>query len=332
MIRIAIPYMSRRWSETKPTNRKQLVSILQENAHHVELEWIEAEQGKLMTLGERYTWQGGSGVRRVRRWWLVCISLRLEDTEDWNDISGQWNDAWPLNTWLDSPIFQWLRDTLLPMFVNAPAEYHETDEDEALNGTLLHEPERYPCVVPLAPPPQKAVLFCPPPGQVHYLKWWLTKLIVDNWYILYMYAEMGHNEGTEVQLKFHDWKNPSEFVTTPTICGTGLNLTAGNHMALSQQFWVLNEQRQAFARVFWLGLNIVPQTWLLNTRLSGYDNIASDLNQHFGVSQVRVLHGLMSRLNITMSMLYYHLECGKDHTNQIMEPGDVVPSGDEDEC
>lgn len=55
MIRIAIPYMSRRWSETKPTNRKQLVSILQENAHHVELEWIEAEQGKLMTLGERYT-------------------------------------------------------------------------------------------------------------------------------------------------------------------------------------------------------------------------------------------------------------------------------------
>jgi len=25
--------------------------------------------------------------------------------EDQNDVSGQWYDEWPLDTWVDSPIF-----------------------------------------------------------------------------------------------------------------------------------------------------------------------------------------------------------------------------------
>jgi hypothetical protein len=64
----------------------------------------------------------------------------------------------------------------------------------------------------------------------------------------------------------------------------------------------LIEQHQAFAPVVWLGQNRVPHTWLLNTEPSGVDNRASDLDPLSGVGQMRVLHDLMSNLNITMSM------------------------------
>ena len=106
--------------------------------------------------------------------------------------------------------------------------------------------------------------------------------------------EMGNDEHTEMQLKFQDSANPSEFVTTPKVGGTGLNLTAANHAVITQNFWVLNEQYQAFARVVQQGQNRVPHTWLLNTGPSGYDNRASDLHQLSGVAIMRVLHGLMS--------------------------------------
>jgi SNF2 family DNA or RNA helicase len=70
-----------------------------------------------------------------------------------------------------------------------------------------------------------------------------------------MYAEMGNDERTEMQLKFQDSRNPSVFVTTPKVDGTIPNLTAANHAVISQKFWVLNKQRPAFARVVWLGQN-----------------------------------------------------------------------------
>jgi len=93
------------------------------------------------------------------------------------------------------------------------------------------------------------VLFCPLPGQVRHLKWWLTKFFGDYLDIFYMYAEMGNDERTEMQLKFEDLPNPSVFVTTPKVSGMGLNLTAANHAVISQKFWVLNMQCQALARV-----------------------------------------------------------------------------------
>jgi hypothetical protein len=133
------------------------------------------------------------------------------------------------------------------MLVKEPPEYPEPDEDEASNEALLNEPESNKCSLPSAPPPQKAVLFCPLPGQVRHLKWWLTKFFPDHLDIFYMYAEMGNDECTEMQLKFQDSPNPSVFVTTPKVGGTGLNLTAANHAVITQKFWVLNEQRQAFA-------------------------------------------------------------------------------------
>jgi hypothetical protein len=149
--------------------------------------------------------------------------------------------------------------------------------------------------------------------------------------MFYMYAEMGNDERTEMQLNFQHSPNPSVFVTTTKVGGTGLNLTAANHAVITQKFWVLNEHCQAFVRVVGLGQNRVPHTWLLNTGPGGYDNRASDLHQLSGVAQMRVLHGLMSRPNITSLMTYRILECWEDHTKQLTEYGDVMPSDDGDD-
>jgi hypothetical protein len=218
------------------------------------------------------------------------------------------------------------------MLVNESAEYPEPNKDEASNEALLHKPESLKSTLPRTPPPpQKAVLFCPLPGQVRHLKWWLTKFFADNMAIFYMFAEKGNDERTEMQLKFQDSPNPSVFVTTPKVGGTGLNLTAANHAVITQKFWVLNEQHQAFARVVRLGQNRVPHTWLLNTEPNGYDNRASHLHQLSGVAQMRVLHGLMNRPNITTMIIYRILECRQDHPKQLTEHGDFVPSDREDE-
>jgi len=312
-------------------NRKPLDWTPKENVHLVDLEWTEDEQAKLKTLVERYNSLGASGAWRVHRWRLTCLSLVLGDTEDRNDVSGKWYNEWPLDTWVDSPIFRWLRDTFLAMHVNKPAEYPEPDEDEASNEALLHEPESTISYLPHAPPPQEGVLFCPLPGQVHPLKWWLAKCCADHLDIFYVYAEIGNDERTEMQLKFQDSPNPSVFVTIPKVGGTGLNLTGANHAVITQKFWVLNEQRQAFAWVVRLGQNRVPCTWSSNTGPSGYDNRASDLHQLSGVGQMRVLHGLMSRPNITTLMIYLVLDCQGHHTKWLTEQGDIVPSDGEDE-
>jgi hypothetical protein len=145
-----------------------------------------------------------------------------------------------------------------------------------------------------------------------------------------MYAEMDNGERTEMKLKFQDSPHPSVFVTTPKVGGPGLNLTAANHAVITQKFWVLNEQCQAFARVVQLGQNTVPHTWLLNTGPGGYDNRASDLHPLSGVAQRSSLHGLMSQQNITTSTIYRILQCREDHTRQHEEYRDVVPSEDGD--
>ena len=138
MIQNAKPWTIRRWSESKLVNGKPLVRIPKENAHLVVLEWTEAEQAELKTVVKRYTSLGASGAWRVHRWLLACFSLVLGDTEDRNAVTGQSYNEWPLNTWVDSPIFQWLRDTFLPMLVNESAEYPDSDEDEASNEALMH--------------------------------------------------------------------------------------------------------------------------------------------------------------------------------------------------
>jgi hypothetical protein len=128
--------------------------------------------------------------------------LVLGDNEEWNDVSGQWFNEWPLDSWVDSPIVQRLTVTFLSMLENPAAEYPEPDEDEASKQVLLHKPDIDSSALPCAPPPQNAVQFCSLPGQLCHLKWWLTKYCAHDLDIFYLYAEMGNNESTEMQLKF----------------------------------------------------------------------------------------------------------------------------------
>jgi len=58
----------------------------------------------------------------------------------------------------------------------------------------------------------------------------------------------------------------------------------------------------------------------------GYDNRASDLHQHSGVAQITVLHGLMCRPNIKISMIYRIPEAREDHTKWLIENGDTLQS------
>ena len=44
-----------------------------------------------------------------------------------------------------------------------------------------------------------------------------------------MYVEMGDDERTKMQLTSEHLPNPTVFVTTPKVGGTGLNLAAANH-------------------------------------------------------------------------------------------------------
>jgi hypothetical protein len=141
-----------------------------------------------------------------------------------------------------------------------------------------------------------------------------------------MYAEMGNEKRTEMQLKLQDSRNPSVFITTLKAGGTGLNLTAANHAVITHKFWVLNKQRQAFARVIWLGQNPVPHAWLRYMGSGVYDHRASDLHRHSGVVQIRVLHDLMRRPNITTSMIYQILEAREDHSKRLTANGDTLQS------
>ena len=250
----------------------------------------------------------------------------LGDTEDCNDVSGQWYDERPLDTQVDSPICRWLRETYLPIHVKEHAEYTETYQDNESREALLPEQDRYGNALPGASSPQNTVVFSLLPGQVCHFKRWLTKFFADNVDIFHMYAEMGNIECTEMQLKFKDSRNPSGFVSTPKVGRTSLNLTAVNHAVITQKFWVFNGQRQPFAGVVRLGQNWVPHTWLLIMGPGGYDNRASNLNQLSGVAQMRFLHGIMSQPKITMTMIYQILEFSEDHTMQLTENGGTLQS------
>jgi len=88
-----------------------------ENAHPIDFEWTEDEQAKLMVLVERYTSCGASGEWRVHCRWLTCYLLVLGDMPNRNDVSGRWYAEWLLDDWVNSPVFECLRETFLPMLV-----------------------------------------------------------------------------------------------------------------------------------------------------------------------------------------------------------------------
>ena len=141
-----------------------------------------------------------------------------------------------------------------------------------------------------------------------------------------MYIEMDNDELTEMQRKFQDSQSLYVFLTTPKVGDTGVNHTAANHTAITQKFWVLNEQWLAFAQVVLIGQNQVPHTWLLNTGPVGYDIHRSDFRQYSGIVQMRVLPSLLTRLHITRMMIYKTLQFHEDHKKQLTGNGDSLQS------
>jgi hypothetical protein len=103
----------------------------------------------------------------VHRWRLACFSLVLGDTEDKN-VRGECIQSWSeIDDLSEPPLLRWLREDFIPILVRQPAEYPPAK----LEKDLLEAEE----FVSSDPPPQKAVLFCPLPGQVRHLQWWIQQ-------------------------------------------------------------------------------------------------------------------------------------------------------------
>jgi len=58
----------------------------------------------------------------------------------------------------------------------------------------------------------------------------------------------------------------------------------------------------------------------------GYDDCASNLHQHSGVANMKVLQSLMSRPNITTTMIYRILEFHEIHTKWLTLNGATLLS------
>ena len=105
----------------------------------------------------------------------------------------------------------------------------------------------------------KAVLFCPLPGQTYLVDWWFWEYSLEVRSFL-LSAINNTQERTDIINKFSNVHKPAVLIMTPAIGGTGLNLTAVDHVVIMQKFWNLNEQCQAVARVHRLGQKRKPTT------------------------------------------------------------------------
>jgi hypothetical protein len=110
-------------------------------------------------------------------------------------------------------------------------------------------------------------------------------------------------------------------LTTWSVGGIDLTHTVANYGVLTQKFWILNAQWQAFPQVVLWGQHSILQTWLLYTGPGGYCYSASNLHRYSRVAQLSVLHCMISQLNITTSMIYYILESREDHPMWLLGTG-----------
>jgi hypothetical protein len=77
----------------------------------------------------------------------------------------------------------------------------------------------------------------------------------------YKYAVMDNDECTDEQLKFQNSHNPSIFITTPIVGSADIYIAAAYYAVITEKFWRLNQQQQAFAQIVRLRLSRVPHPW-----------------------------------------------------------------------
>jgi hypothetical protein len=302
------PWMIRRWSESRTASGAPLVPVPHAIHHPVSLEWTLPEQqemGKVIARLKQQRLEGEFGVAwRIHRWQLACFSMSLEASGD-REESGEWKVNWDDIQMEEGPIFRWLRSEFLPALIHNEAH----DLLPGLNDDLV------PIVVPTPSNlPQKAVFFCTLPGQVRHLSWWIHSHFNEQICVFIMVSEDTPARRTQIIDEFESSSACAVFITTTKLGGTGLNLVAANHAVVLQKPWVLNEQRQAFGRIVRLGQKRVPHTWLLNTGPSGIDDRITQLHITNGSGQLRVLHGLMNRPQISVDDIYNIIKTRMEET------------------
>ena len=89
---------------------------------------------------------------------------------------------------------------------------------------------------------------------------------------------------------------------------------------------MLNEQRQAFGRIVRLGQTRQLHCWLLNVGPGRYDDRVTQLHHRSGQAQMRILHGVMNRPDISTEDVYNMLQIRKEETRRA-ESGSVFGAG-----
>ena len=197
---------------------------------------------------------------RVPRWQLAYFSFYLQEEGDHHDDGKRkWREEWEPANFVKGPISHWLRgfrDDLIAKSATIPLLNDRAKQFESPVPSALR---------------QKAVMFCPLPGQVRYIQWWL-------WYnfsqvhLVWWLSDDSPDDRTELLNKFKNTAQCAVFLTTTKVSGTGLNLVAENHVVIFPKSWVLNEQRQVFGCIVRLGQTRQPHRRLLNVGPGGYDD------------------------------------------------------------
>ena len=97
---------------------------------------------------------------RVHRWQLACFSFPLQEKVDHNnDDERKWREEWGESANFDEgPIFRWLWGFMNDLIIKSASILLLNDRAEQFE-TPVPSPLR-----------QKAVMFCPLPGQVRHVQ------------------------------------------------------------------------------------------------------------------------------------------------------------------
>ena len=154
---------------------------------------------------------------RVHRWQLAYFSFPLQEEGDRHDDGKcKWQEEWEPANFDEGPIFRWLQgfmDNLTTKSATIPL----------LNDRV----EQFEAPVP-SPLRQKAVMFCPLPGQERHVQWWLWHNF-SQVHLVRMLSDDSPDDCMDLMHEFQYTARCAVVLTTTKVGGTGLNLVAANH-------------------------------------------------------------------------------------------------------
>ena len=159
---------------------------------------------------------------RVYRWQLAWFSFPLqEEGSHHGDDERKWREEWEPTNFDEGLIFRWLRGFMNDLITKS-----------ATIPLLNDHAEQFETPVP-SPLRQKAVMFCPLPGQVRHVQWWLRHNF-SQVHLVRMLSDNYPDNRRELMNKFQNTARCAVILTTTKVGGTGLNLVAANHAVILQ--------------------------------------------------------------------------------------------------